>query len=785
MAWPPPRCPWSPAPTSSRRLQNDGRATPQLGQGSRRRDAVRIAQVAGRGVRGRTGNPVPRAGRPRPVRRNTAFLARRPRRRSHLDAAADGGTPGRTEGLSHRPGVHQTQRPRSRPYQPADSGGVGRGGRLSVPHQLADVFGGDVQPSRVRSRRRRISRRRHPACADGEGGDPHRSRPAVTPIYPFSAIVGHDRLRLALLLCAVRPEIGGVLIRGEKGTAKSTAVRALAHVLAEVDGASLVELPIGATEDRVVGSLDLQKVLRDGEHAFSPGLLARAHGGVLYVDEVNLLHDHLVDVILDAAAMGRVHVERDGVSHSHEARFVLIGTMNPEEGELRPQLLDRFGLTVDVHASRDVEVRADVIRQRMAFEAEPAVFAERYAEADAELARRVAAARLRVGSVALPDNELRRIAALCAAFDVDGMRADLVVARTAVAHAAWRGASVVAEEDIRVAAELALPHRRRRDPFDDPGLDPEQLDDAMAQARGAADEPDPDPPGGGESTSAESSEDAVPQRNSASHSRPSAAPSPVFRTRALVVPGVGEGAPGRRSRARNRTGKAISATDERDAGHGVHVFGTLLATAARQRHPGAPRPQPEDVRRAIREGREGNLVIFVVDASGSMAARDRMSAVSGATLSLLRDAYQRRDKVAVITFRQQDAQLLLPPTTSVHIAGRRLARFDTGGKTPLAQGLLAARDVVVREKARDRARRSLVVVLTDGRATGGPDPLGRARVAAARLVAEGAAAVVIDCETSYVRLGWAEELAMQLGAPSVRLAQLRADALTDVVRTAA
>ncbi|WP_083906398.1 magnesium chelatase subunit D family protein [Mycobacterium sp. JS623] len=608
------------------------------------------------------------------------------------------------------------------------------------------------------------------------------------PSYPFSAIVGHDRLRLALLLCAVRPEIGGVLIRGEKGTAKSTAVRALAHVLAEVDGASLVELPIGATEDRVVGSLDLQKVLRDGEHAFQPGLLARAHRGVLYVDEVNLLHDHLVDVILDAAAMGRVHVERDGVSHSHEARFVLIGTMNPEEGELRPQLLDRFGLTVDVHASRDVEVRADVIRQRMAFEADPAAFAERYASADAELTRRVVAARLRVSSVTLPDNELRRIAALCAAFDVDGMRADLVVARTAVAHAAWRGADTVAEQDIRVAAELALPHRRRRDPFDDPGLDPDQLDEAMAQAGESAaepePEPEPDPPGGG-SDSGQRPENSAPQRNSNSQTRPNAAPSPVFRTRALVVPGVGEGAPGRRSRARNRTGKTISSTNARDAGHGVHVFGTLLAAAGRQRRPGRPRPEPDDVRRAIREGREGNLVIFVVDASGSMAARDRMSAVGGATLSLLRDAYQRRDKVAVITFRQTDAQLLLPPTSSVHIASRRLARFDTGGKTPLAQGLLAARDVVVREKARDRARRSLIVVLTDGRATGGPDPLGRARAAASLLVAEGAATVVVDCETSYVRLGLAEQLASQLGAPAVRLAQLRADALTGVVRTAA
>ncbi|WP_024447140.1 magnesium chelatase subunit D family protein [Mycolicibacterium iranicum] len=624
------------------------------------------------------------------------------------------------------------------------------------------------------------------------------------PVYPFSAVVGHDRLRLALVLCAVRPDIGGVLIRGEKGTAKSTAVRGLAEVLSAAsggDGGQLVELPIGATEDRVVGSLDLQKVLRDGEHAFSPGLLARAHRGVLYVDEVNLLHDHLVDVLLDAAAMGRVHIERDGVSHSHEARFVLIGTMNPEEGELRPQLLDRFGLTVDVAASRDVDVRAEVIRARLAYEADPVGFAARYADADAELAARIAAARALVPQVVLPDNELRRIAALCAAFDVDGMRADLVVARTAMAHAAWRGnitgASeatgniTVTEDDIRVAAELALPHRRRRDPFDDPGLDPERLDEAMQQAGESADnppepDPDPDPPGGGAS---HSSDQQAPQDNSSrqngSATRQSAPPSATFKTRALVVPGVGEGAPGRRSRARNRTGTVISATDEPGAGHGMHVFATLLAAAGRQTGAGAIRPNPDDVRRALREGREGNLVIFVVDASGSMAARDRMSAVSGATLSLLRDAYQRRDKVAVITFRQQDAQVLLPPTSSVHIASRRLTRFSTGGKTPLAQGLLAARDMVVRERTRDRVRRSLVVVLTDGRATGGPDPLGRARTAAALLVAEGAAAVVVDCETSYIRLDLAEELARQLDAPAVRLAHLRSDSLTALVKGAA
>lgn len=630
--------------------------------------------------------------------------------------------------------------------------------------------------------------------------------------YPFSAVVGHDRLRLALVLCAVRPDIGGVLIRGEKGTAKSTAVRGLAQVLTESfkssgGGGQLVELPIGATEDRVVGSLDLQRVLRDGEHAFSPGLLARAHGGVLYVDEVNLLHDHLVDVLLDAAAMGRVHIERDGVSHTHESRFVLIGTMNPEEGELRPQLLDRFGLTVEVRASRDVGVRAEVIRTRLAYEADPAGFVRRYAAADSDLAARISRARALLADVVLPDSELRRIAALCAAFDVDGMRADLVVARTAIAHAAWRAAATASEAtgdvtaseatgevtvddgDVRVAAELALPHRRRRDPFDDPGLDPSGLDDAMEQARESAeDQPEPDPPGGGQPDPAPGMDGKSGQQKpmpSKGNNRASAEPSASFRTRTLLVPGVGEGAPGRRSRARNRTGTVISAADEAGAGHGLHLFATVLAAAGKRRGRGRLHLDPGDVRRAVREGREGNLVVFVVDASGSMAARDRMSAVGGATLSLLRDAYQRRDKVAVITFRQNEATVLLPPTSSVYIASRRLARFDTGGRTPLAKGILAARDLVVRERARDRARRSLVVVLTDGRATGGPDPLGRTNIAAVRLLAEGAAAVVVDCETSYVRLGLAADLACRLNAPVVRLDQLRADNLTALVRSQA
>ena len=632
--------------------------------------------------------------------------------------------------------------------------------------------------------------------------DPDPERPG----FPFTAVVGQDQLRLALLLCAVHPGIGGVLVRGEKGTAKSTVVRALAALLPQPGTgppARLVELPIGATEDRVVGSLDLGRALRDGEHAFSPGLLADAHRGVLYVDEVNLLGDHLVDVLLDAAAMGRVHVERDGVSHSHPAEFVLVGTMNPEEGELRPQLLDRFGLAVEVAASRDVDTRVAVVRARLAYEADPLGYAAGHAAQDAELASRIVAARTALPEVELPETELRRIAALCAAFEVDGMRADLVVARTAMAHAAWRGAGAVGESDVRVAAELALPHRRRRDPFDEPGLDPGQLDDALARAGEDADrEPDPDgpddPPDGGGAPPPEAPSDGPSPAASSEPPgddgesapprppQPAGAPGAVFRTRRLEVPGLGEGAPGRRSRARADHGAAVRSDPTQ--GRGLHLVHTLLAAAphqqARGRTAGRVLLEATDVRRSVREGREGNLVLFVVDASGSMAARDRLAAVSGAALSLLRDAYQRRDKVAVIVARGDSAELVLPPTGSVDIAARRLSGLRTGGRTPLAAGLLRARAVLASARVREPARRPLVVLLTDGRATGGADPVARSRAAAGLLARDGIASVVVDCESGFVRLGLARELAAALGGEHVPLTEVSAERVAGAVRAA-
>ncbi|GHB35363.1 magnesium chelatase [Streptomyces cirratus] len=684
--------------------------------------------------------------------------------------------------------------------------------------------------------------------------------------YPFTAVVGQSDLRLALLLNAVSPAVGGVLVRGEKGTAKSTAVRALSALLPQVDvvpgcrfscapgapdpacpdgphepgpgtarPARMVELPVGASEDRLVGALDIERALAEGVKAFEPGLLADAHRGILYVDEVNLLHDHLIDLLLDAAAMGASYVEREGVSVRHAARFLLVGTMNPEEGELRPQLLDRFGLTVEVAASREPAQRVEVVRRRLAYEDDPAGFASRWADDEREIRARVVAARALLPKVVLGDTSLLRIAATCAGFEVDGMRADIVMARTATALAAWAGRTEVRKEDVRQAALLALPHRRRRNPFDAPGLDEDQLDRILDGFPDDEPEPDPEPepePGGpddngdgpdgggqrppqdggpdqpSEAPPAEPGQEPRPDTGSpAQDPEPARADAPAdspaagapeqapvraaepFRTKVLSVPGLGEGAAGRRSRARTAHGRTTGSQRPRGQLTKLHLAATVQAAAPHQKARGRNGRglvvRKDDLRQATREGREGNLVLFLVDASGSMAARQRMSAVKGAVLSLLLDAYQRRDKVGLITFRGRGAELALPPTSSVDAAAARLEQLPTGGRTPLAAGLLKAHEVLRIERLRDPSRRPLLVVVTDGRATSagelGGDPRELSGRSARMLAAQGLTSVVVDCETGPVRLGLAGALAADLGGPAVTLDGLRADSLAGLV----
>jgi magnesium chelatase subunit D len=602
----------------------------------------------------------------------------------------------------------------------------------------------------------------------------------VSARYPLSAIVGQEALVEALLINAVAPDVGGVLVRGERGTAKSTAVRGLAPLLPPVAAAKtqtfafgpgelapggrvptdaatalrpapLVELPLGATLDRLVGALDLGRALA-GEQAFEAGLLARAHRGILYVDEVNLLPDHLVDALLDAAASGVAQVEREAVSASHAARFLLVGTMNVEEGELRPQLLDRFGLGVEVRTPADPAERAEIVRRRLAFERDPHGFAAAWAEQDGALAERIAAARERLDAVRLPERELMRITGACARLGVDGVRGDIVSARAAQALAALEGLDEVAEEHVRRAAALALAHRRRHDPLDGSKPDDEELQAALDSEPPEDEPPDGDghpPPHGDRSPPpAARSDPSTP----AGERRDPPAPA-TLPLDALALSGRGAGPLGRRARTRSPGAGAIDSRPALPESDDLALVASLRArlTGACADH----------LREHVRAGREAALLCLVVDASGSMGAQRRLARVKGALLGVLRDAYARRDRIAIVAFRDDAAHLVVAPGAPLERAAAAVRDLPTGGRTPLAAGLETAERVIRREAIRDPRRRAVAVVLTDGRVA---DSAGTIRRSAAALGRTAAAVHVVDTEEGPVRVGLAEALGVAAGA---------------------
>jgi magnesium chelatase subunit D len=625
----------------------------------------------------------------------------------------------------------------------------------------------------------------------------------MTLYFPFAAVVGQQQLQTALLLCAVDPSMGGVLIRGDKGTAKSTAARALAAILptqqrvpgcafnctgpnghcdvcsagdaAVTSAVPFVTLPLGATEDRVLGSLDIASALAGGKRVFQPGLLASAHRGILYIDEVNLLADHLVDVLLDVAAMGVNSVQREGLSISHPARITLVGTMNLEEGDLRPQLLDRFALMVEVTAPRDKTVRSEVVRRRIAYEADPAAFTERWAQQQHALRNQLARAQDLLPRVELDDAMLDLISHLCCEFEVASLRADIVMHKAARAIAALDGRARVTPDDVRTAATLVLPHRRRRKPFEQPGLDQDKLDELMRDAappppeEGAGNDAQPDEQQGGEGEP----EEQLFAAGAAAPAPSLSVASSMDNARAMA---------GRRSTTANAArGHVVRAVPNAQP-TSLAIQATLRSAALRE--PGELNVTRADLHQQVRAGKSANLILFVVDASGSMAAQRRMEAVKGSVMALLTDAYQRRDEVAVIAFRGQSAQLQLAPTRSVERAEQGLRDLPTGGRTPLPHALELALETLVKRPA--DAMPPLLVLLTDGKAnvalaTGG-DPW-RETLALAGLLAERRVPVlVIDTETGYLKLGRATQLAQALGAQCLTLDQLSSENLVLTIR---
>ena len=650
-------------------------------------------------------------------------------------------------------------------------------------------------------------------------------------VFPFSAIVEQEQIKKALLLNAINNKVGGVLIRGEKGTAKSLAVRGLATLLPHIqtvagcpfycdpeDGAALcerceaklgtgqpletrtrqvsvVELPVGATEDRVVGTIDIERAIKSGEKHFDPGLLASANRGILYIDEVNLLDDHLVDVLLDAAAMGVNVVEREGVSFSHPASFILVGTMNPEEGELRPQLLDRFGLAVEVTGIHDREARKEIVRRRVAFEKDPSEFAAAWEAAQQQIRDTISKAKQLLPHVTLGEDLLDLIAQICEDFGVDGHRADIVIHKAATTLAAYHGRTEASVEDVKEAAELALLHRRRRQPFEDPGMDQQQLEQSLQEW---SERSEPTPDGEPEENSPRPfDEPSSPQEPKGGGGEQIFDPDQPYRVIPLagtILDQMSRSGSGRRSlsRTESKTGRYAASVVPQGKVTDLAVDATLRAAApfqARRRDgttiPTAVLIEQHDLRQKIRKKKVGNLIMFCLDTSGSMGVQERMTATKGAILSLLIDAYQRRDRVGLVVFRGDRAELLLSPTGSAEMAHKHLVAVPTGGRTPLAHGLALALDTLRNCLALDRRALPLLVLVSDGRANvgrWGRDPVGDAEQVAKQIKAAGIRAIAVDTERDVVSFGLVRRVCEEMGGTYLRLEELRAEPIISAVR---
>ena len=562
-------------------------------------------------------------------------------------------------------------------------------------------------------------------------------------VFPFTAIVGQEKMKKALLLNAINPRIGGVLIRGQKGTGKSTAVRALAELLPEIKVVKdcpfncnpdnpqemcdscyekyargeqlqwikrkvrIVNLPLNATVDRVVGTLNIEKALKEGLKALDPGLLAEANRGILYIDEVNLLDDYVADVLLDVAASGVNIVERENISVMHPSRFILIGTMNPEEGELRPQLLDRFGLQVEVEPITDPALQIEIVKRVEEFEANPSGFIAKFEEKQRELKLKIERARELLPNVQISDDLLHEIANICSKLSVSN-RAPIVITKTAKTIAALSTRVNVNKDDVLEAMELALPHRMRKKPFEQPYIPRKRLEE-MISKNSCNDSI------GNECQNKEDRKSPQSREKIFKIGRPFSVNLEIKEERKTHT-----GKSGRTAKSTGTSrGTYIYSTIPKGKPKDVALDATIRAAASRL---AGTRSIPlkisdEDIREKIRRAKTSSLITLVVDASGSMAAQKRMEAAKGAVLGLLSDAYRRRDKIAFIAFRGKTSQILLPPTNNIDLAEKALAKLPTGGKTPLPHALLTALNLVKsQQRIHSNTIEPIIALITDGKA---------------------------------------------------------------------
>ena len=633
---------------------------------------------------------------------------------------------------------------------------------------------------------------------------------------PFAAIVGQEQAKKALLIALVNSKAGGLLIGGKKGTAKTTLVRSSKELIAPQ---SMVEVPLNVTEDMLFGSIDIEYAVSKGKRRFLPGILGRADGNILYIDEANLLRQELLMAILDANIAGFNHVERDGISYSQPVHYTVIGTMNPQEGTLPSHLLDRFGMYVDVDNIESVEERTELIKRVLRYERSKGEFAKEYAQSNKELAEQIVAAKALLGQVEISEAMMQLAAQMCAQAFCAGHRAEIYLLEAARALAALSQRTYILPKDMQEAAVFVLPHRMRKPPEAEPeeaNNSPEQnedqeqskdsKDDNQQEDNQSNDQEQQLPPPALDNTDDNSSDDAgddtenqEQQDNSSSQLAPDEQIAEIdksFRLPKLVLDlgknnTVRRGS-GKRSATRTdlKQGRYVRAELPKNKVEDLAFDATIRAAAPYQRiredNGCALNIQKEDLRQKVREKRIGNTFLFAVDASGSMGARKRMNAVKGAIFYMLQDAYQKRDRVGMLAFRRDKAEVLLPITRSVDLAQKCLAEMSTGGKTPLADGLATALLTLSRLNTRDKELEPILVLVTDGRANavmeGETDPVGSALKIAEKIRKAQITSVVIDTENDFIKLGIAKKLAQTMGAAYYSLGQLSKEQILRIVR---
>lgn len=600
-------------------------------------------------------------------------------------------------------------------------------------------------------------------------------------IYPFSAIFGQKKLKTALILNLINPQIGGVLITGQKGTAKSTAVRALG----ELTHKKVITLPLSVTEDRLIGSVDLEQTMKTGKAVYLPGILSEADGQILYVDEVNLLQDHLTDIVLTAHGSKENRVEREGISAVSDCRFLLVGTMNPEEGQLRQHFLDQFGLCVVVGSENEPEQRLAIVKARMAFEDDPTAFAQSYAAQESVLRERIETASALLPAIAVTEANRLYIVSKCLEAQVQGHRADLTLEETAKAVAAWNGHTEITRKDIDEAAPYVLLHRRRnteQPPEEQP--EPQQEQEPPEQQEG---------------------NDAPPDRQDSDGPPPQNPPQGRGKDQnfamgnSFKVADFGHNASrqthkgfGKRTTAKSagKMGRYVYSVQQNLTGD-LALDATIRAAApyqqSRQKNGLAIAIREADIREKVRQRKYANLLVFVVDASGSMGASQRMTETKGAILSLLKDAYVKRDKVCLIAFRGNEAQVLLPPTRSVDRGVRLLETMAVGGRTPLNHGIAKGLQVIQSELKKNPGILPYMVMITDGKGNvsieKGLKPKQELMEISEKLRAfPYINTMVLDIERKgAMSFGIAKEMAMRMGANYQKIETLKSDAIISAI----